>query len=187
MAEEYLDICDEHGMPTGQTMLRSTAHSQGLRHRTAHVWIAKTETDAVHVLMQRRSACKDSFPGYWDTSSAGHIPAGSEPVSSALRELEEELGIRAQPGDLVPIGEIDVAYDKIFHNAMFKDREHVFLYVYTRPVDIGMLKLQEEEIGEVRWFPLDTLAADKLDPARMICAPLAGIQTVAAYFSHKRP
>ena len=36
----------------------------------------------------------------YDTSSGGHIPTGAEPLASALRELEEELGIRARPEQL---------------------------------------------------------------------------------------
>jgi len=43
---------------------------------------------------------KDSFPCRYDTSSAGHIQAGDEPLESAVRELSEELGIQANPDDL---------------------------------------------------------------------------------------
>ena len=39
---------------------------------------------------------KESFPGLYDTSSAGHIRAGDEPLPSALRELREELHIAAK-------------------------------------------------------------------------------------------
>ena len=45
------------------------------------------------VLLQKRSENKDSFPGSYDISSAGHIPSGVDFLESALRELEEELGI----------------------------------------------------------------------------------------------
>ena len=50
--------------------------------------------------MQKRAMSKDSFPGKYDTSSAGHIQAGDEPLASGLRELAEELGIHAKPEDL---------------------------------------------------------------------------------------
>ena len=32
---EYLDIVDENGIPTGETVERETAHAKGIRHRTA--------------------------------------------------------------------------------------------------------------------------------------------------------
>ncbi len=36
----------------------------------------------------------------YDTSSAGHIQAGDDPLESAQRELYEELGIKANEGNL---------------------------------------------------------------------------------------
>lgn len=97
---ELFDICDEQGNPTGDTVERSEAHAKGICHRTAHIWIAKQENGRYKVLLQKRSMDKDSFPGRYDTSSAGHIQAGDEPMESALRELGEELGIKAEAADL---------------------------------------------------------------------------------------
>ena len=93
---ELFDICDEQGNPTGDKVERSEAHAKGICHRTAHIWIAKQENGRYKVLLQKRSMDKDSFPGRYDTSSAGHIQAGDEPMESALRELGEELGIKAE-------------------------------------------------------------------------------------------
>ena len=36
---ELLDIVDENGKPTGETVERKTVFCVGIRHRTAHVWI----------------------------------------------------------------------------------------------------------------------------------------------------
>ena len=58
---------------------------------------------------------KDSFPGMYDTSSAGHIPAGKEPMESALRELEEELGVKASADDLSYAGKFHAQYTMEFH------------------------------------------------------------------------
>ena len=90
---EYFDVVDEAGQPTGKTVSRENAHTYGILHRTAHVWIVRQRDGRPEVLLQKRSMEKDSFPGLYDTSSAGHIPAGDESVPSALRELSEELGI----------------------------------------------------------------------------------------------
>ncbi len=92
---ELFDICDT-GQPYRRHSQRSEAHAKGICHRTAHIWIAKQENGRYKVLLQKRSMDKDSFPGRYDTSSAGHIQAGDEPMESALRELGEELGINAQ-------------------------------------------------------------------------------------------
>ena len=95
---ERFDICNESGLPTGKTIDRESAHREGILHRTAHVWIARQNAGIWQVLLQKRSMNKDSFPGLYDTSSAGHIPAGEEPLDSAIRELAEELGIHAAGG-----------------------------------------------------------------------------------------
>ena len=98
--EEYFDIVDENGNPTGETIERKEAHRKGILHRTAHVWIARRRNDRVELLLQKRCQDKDSFPGCYDISSAGHIPAGADYIESALRELKEELGIDAT-GDML--------------------------------------------------------------------------------------
>ena len=149
---EYFDVCDEKGIPTGEVVERSVAHSKGIRHRTAHVWILREEQGRTQVLLQKRSANKDSYPGMYDTSSAGHIPAGKEPLESAIRELGEELGIHAQKEQLEYIGKFHVQYEEEFFGKPFRDNEVVRVYVYREPVDVEKLVLQEDEVGEVRFF-----------------------------------
>ena len=68
---EYLDIVDEQGQPTGKIISRTLAHTEGIRHRTVHIWIVRRENEHLQVLMQKRAMNKDSFPGKYDTSSAG--------------------------------------------------------------------------------------------------------------------
>ena len=84
---ELFDVIDSKGNPTGQIVSREKAHAEGIPHRTAHIWIIREKEGRVQILLQKRSQNKDSFPGKFDTSSAGHIQAGDEPLESALREL----------------------------------------------------------------------------------------------------
>ena len=120
---EMLDIVDENGVPTGQSVPRTTAHAEGLRHRTSHVWIVRRKNGRVQVLLQMRCAAKDSYPGCYDISSAGHIPAGAEFVGSALRELREELGVTAAPADLHECGLRRFRFEAEFHGKPFKDNQ----------------------------------------------------------------
>ena len=76
--EEIFDIVNESGQPTGYTVTRSLAHQKGIRHRTSHVWLVRTKDDRLQILLQKRSDSKDSHPGCYDISSAGHIPAGKD-------------------------------------------------------------------------------------------------------------
>ena len=178
---EYFDICDERGVPTGETVERSVAHRDGILHRTAHVWIVRMHDGKSQVLLQKRSAEKDSYPGMYDTSSAGHIPAGCEPRESALRELEEELGIRAGADELKFIGYFRTQYEEEFHGEPFRDNEMINVFIYLEPVDIRDLKLQESEVEEVRYFDIDEVYEEALRGSDRFCVNPNGLKVLMEY------
>lgn len=150
--EEFLDIVDENGEPTGEIVNRDIAHSEGIRHRTSHVWIIKRCKDKVYILLQKRSKIKDSFPECYDISSAGHIPAGSDYEESALRELREELGVEIEKEKLIFCGKRTSCYDANFHGKTFRDRQVFNVYALLLDLDEKDFKLQKEEIDLVKWF-----------------------------------
>ena len=180
---EILDICDENGAPTGETIERDLAHKNGVLHRTAHVWVVRKKDSGYDILLQKRSMEKESFPGFYDTSSAGHIPAGEEPLQSALRELKEELGIAAQPAELSFAGMFRIRYDKEFHGKLFRDNEVTSVYVYREPVEIGNLVLQASEVDEVRWFDLAEVAREIRMSRARFCVPREGLQVLMDYLA----
>ena len=139
--DELLDILDESRLPTGQVVPKSEAHRLGLWHRCFHCWICGSDPGGSYLLLQRRAATKDTWPGYLDVTAAGHLAAGEETLDG-LREVEEELGLRIEPERLVPLGarrveqEIPVGYDRELHE--------VFLVFDATPP--GDLSLQKEEV-----------------------------------------
>lgn len=182
---ELLDICDEKGLPTGEVIPRDIAHRDGILHRTAHVWIVRKTRAGYDVLLQKRSMNKESFPGYYDTSSAGHIPAGEEPVPSALRELREELGIAATPDQLHFVGMFRIQYEKEFHGKLFRDNEVTRVYVYTESVEEENLTLQESEVDEVRWFDLEEVWTEIQTDRSRFCVPTSGLKLLRDYYREK--
>lgn len=182
--DELFDICDESGQPTGETVERSVAHRDGIMHRTAHIWIIREFEGKKQVLLQKRSMIKDSFPGCLDTSSAGHIQAGDEPLDSALRELAEELGIHANHGDLKFIGTFRISFEKEFHGSLFRDEEVAFVHVYEKLIDIESLQLQKEELESVCWQDYEeVLAAVKQHDSRY-CVPPGGLEMIGRYLGY---
>ncbi|MGI5958108.1 MAG: NUDIX domain-containing protein [Massiliimalia sp.] len=154
---ELFDLLDEQGNLTGQVKLRWQVHRDGDWHQTAHVWIARINPqssgdDRFEILFQKRSLQKDSFPGCYDISSAGHIPAGSESLPSALRELEEELGIHAEKSQLHFCFRHKGEWCGQWHEKPFRNREYSHVYLYVEPVDISQLTLQPEEVSQVMWM-----------------------------------
>ena len=178
---EYLDIVDESGNPTGEVVSRDFAHRNGILHRTAHVWVIREYDGQTEILLQKRSTEKESFPGMYDTSSAGHIPAGSQPLASALRELNEELGIVASETQLSDAGIFRIRYEKEFHGKLFRDNEVTWVYVYREPVDVGSLNLQRGEVDEVRWFNLDDVWEEIQHSRQRFCVPAQGLQLLRSF------
>ena len=186
MAEEIFDIVDENGQPTGERVTRSQAHADGVRHRTAHIWVLRENGDKTEVLLQKRALNKDSFPGRYDTSSAGHIQAGDEPLESAIRELSEELGLQVVPEDLHFAGTFPIQYEKEFHGKPFKDNEIAFVYVYDEEVGIDNITIQEEELDGVEWFELEEVYRACQPPRdEKFCVPMGGLEIVRRYVKER--
>lgn len=152
---ELLDIVDRNGIPTGEVVSREKAHAEGIRHRTSHVWVVRRREGQWQVLLQKRCRTKDSWPGCYDVSSAGHIGAGESYIPSALRELEEELGIAAAAEDLIFCGDREIRADGFFGGRPFHDRQYSRVFAICLDLEETDFRPQEEEIESVRWFGLD--------------------------------
>jgi 8-oxo-dGTP pyrophosphatase MutT (NUDIX family) len=152
--KEFLDVVNEKGVPTGQTVDRDTAHLKGIWHRTSHVWLVRKKIKTVQILLQKRAMIK-SFPGCYDISSAGHIPAGEEFVTSALRELKEELGISAKPEELIYCGDRTIIWDDVFFGKEYHDRQYTRVFILWKDLEETEFILQKEELDSVRWMDLD--------------------------------
>ncbi len=144
MADEFIDILNEEGEPTGEILLKSKAHANGLWHASAQVWIITPDRK---VLLQQRAANKDSYPNLWDISVAGHLSAGDTPLIAALREIEEEIGLQLNKEDLQYLKTIK--RQKVPKDGFF-DNEFNHLFLVKNPIEIGRLKLQESEVAAVK-------------------------------------
>lgn len=150
---ELFDILNEDGTKSGVIRERGVAHREGSLHATAHIWVVRpNEKSGYDVMLQKRSQNKDSNPGSYDISSAGHISAGDEVLPSALRELSEELGICAKQEELHYVGVHQKRSEKVFYGKPFRDHERSYIYVYREPVDIENLIIQESELEKVIWM-----------------------------------
>lgn len=149
---ELFDVLDESGKRTGRVQERGVCHREGDPHHAVHVWIVREVNGRRQVLLQKRSRDKDSNPGCYDISSAGHMSAGEEPIPSAIREIGEELGLAVGPEDLEYVGLFCGSFDKEFYGLPFHDREFNYVYVLRRDVREAELHLQESEVESVLWM-----------------------------------
>ncbi len=173
---ELFDILNEDGTKSGLVRERGVAHRDGSLHETVHTWIVRKAAAAAEgersftaensacggkekrweVLLQKRSAVKDSNPGCYDISSAGHLSSGDIPLEGALRELKEELGLAAEREDFHYVGKHRGSYQAPFHGRMFCDNELSNVYVITKQFDESDLSLQESEVESVLWMDYET-------------------------------
>ena len=136
MPEEIFDVVDEHDQVIGRNT-RSEVHRLGLRHRAVHVLVYNSKGE---LFLQKRSMTKDTFPGAWDSSAAGHLDCGEDYDACAIREMREELGLQAAHSP-----------QRLFRITACADTgmEHVWVYRYDSD---GPFTLHPEEIERGEWF-----------------------------------
>ncbi|MEY2232271.1 NUDIX hydrolase [Streptomyces sp. BF23-19] len=89
-AEEVLDVVDREDRVVGQAP-RGEVYARGLLHRCAFVQARDAEG---RIFVHRRTASKLVFPSHYDMFVGGVLGAGESYEQAALREAEEELGVR---------------------------------------------------------------------------------------------
>ncbi|KAI3909563.1 hypothetical protein MKW98_013980 [Papaver atlanticum] len=148
--EEHFDVLTKTGEKTGITKPRSHVHRDGDYHRAVHVWIYAETTG--ELLVQRRADNKDSYPGLWDISSAGHISAGDSSLISARRELQEELGVTL-PNDAFELIFVFL-HEAVTNNGNFINNEFNDVYLVTTidPIPLEAFTLQETEVSAVKYI-----------------------------------
>lgn len=144
--EELIDIYDEKGNNTGKSILKSIAHKEGIWHSSIHILIVSN--DKKKTLFQKRNAIKKLYPNTWDIAVGGHISAGEEAITSAKRELEEELGLDSSKYNLEYIKTLK---EQLNNNGVLS-KEFVNIFVIYANIDINDLTLQEEEVEEAKWL-----------------------------------
>lgn len=147
MSKEYFDLLDENGNKIGKTKLRNEVHKDGDWHKAVHIWIINNKGD---ILLQRRCATKDSNPNMLDISSAGHLTAGDDSLTGAIRELKEELNLDVNKEELQFIKTLKRSskYISTFINNEFDD-----LYILRTDKTINDMEFQEDEISEIFFVP----------------------------------
>ncbi|MBP3306587.1 MAG: NUDIX domain-containing protein [Anaerotignum sp.] len=181
--KEFLDIVDETGQPTGEIVDRETAHAKGVLHRTSHVWLARKKNGKIQILLQKRAKHKSSFPGCYDISSAGHIPAGDSYEISALRELKEELGVKAEEKDLIYCGDRKVIWDDVFFGKPFHDRQISRVFLLWLDREESEFTIQEEEVDSVLWMDFEQCYAGVQNGLFQNCIVLEELQMLMSAFA----
>lgn len=103
-----------------------------------------------YYLLQKRADHMDAWPGCWDHSAAGHVDEGESPELAAYRELAEEIGVT----DVSLRHECELYHQNPTDADGLVNRMYSHFYSAVFNGDITKLKLEPEEVSEVRWFSL---------------------------------
>jgi isopentenyldiphosphate isomerase len=149
---EYIDVLNEDGSHTGISKTKEQIHIDGDWHRAVHIWFVNSNNE---VLLQRRAKTKINHPDMWDISVAGHISAGEESLPSALREIEEEIGIIIDPSELNKIGELKS--ESVQNDGTYINKEINDVFLVKKDIPIEQMTKQDSEVDALTYIPISEL------------------------------
>jgi len=160
--DELIDVLDSNGKPTGKTAMKSEAHKHGLFHPTVHVWLY---TKNGQLLIQQRGKEKDTHPLLWDVSVAGHIGAGEDYESSAIREVSEEIGLEITKEELQKIG-VFKSIQKHHNDLIDCEFNHTYLCELKTPL-CNLIK-QDSEVNALKLISLIQFSEETWGMANLV-------------------
>jgi len=122
--EEKIDIFNDKYELVG-TANKKEAHQKGLWHRVFTCILVNPKTKTI--LLQKKVPGRYSFdrPDYIDVSVGGHYLAG-EKIEEGTRELEEEVGIKMNFSNLIPLGVRQTA-ETVSEGYIVNEFQHIFI------------------------------------------------------------
>ncbi len=141
MNHKQIQIVDKDDNVIGVATM-DEAQSKGLRHRIVRIMV---EDERRNILLQKRSAQMETSPNLWDHSAAGHVDDGETWEQAAKRELAEETGIKAK--HMRELGTFKS--NNVLSGRKLNRINKVFRHVTSSET---LLKKDDEEVAELRWF-----------------------------------
>ncbi|MFC3912447.1 NUDIX hydrolase YfcD [Pseudaeromonas sharmana] len=152
--EEWVDWVDGDNRVI-MAVPRSRMRRERLPHRASYIFIS----DAGGLLyVQRRTQSKDYCPGMLDACCGGVVQATEPILASALRELEEEMGIRNIP--LTSWGDAWLAdTDNQVWGSLFSCQYEGQLVLQQSEVEYVVMMSEAEIMSRSAEFTPDSIAA----------------------------
>lgn len=143
-----IQVVDSEDNPIKGAQLEDVL-SAGLQHRVVRILLYDEQGN---VLLQKRAKHMKTYPGLWDTSSAGYVDYGEDYEDAAKRELFEELGLGFDK--LHKVMKYKIHRD--LKDGKYRRFEVIFRAKISRS---AIVKIEPKEVDEVRWFSLEEVVA----------------------------
>lgn len=139
---ELFDLYDSDRKNTGKTLERGSPVPKGFYRMVVHICIFNSEGK---ILIQQRQPFKHSWSGMWDLTVGGSAVAGDTSIAAAVRETGEEIGVVLDEQELKRV--LTVQTDHVLDD----------IYTVQKELDIEQLKLQPEEVAQVKWADMEEI------------------------------
>ncbi len=177
--KEYLDVLNENGDKTGKTKLRDEIHRDGDWHSSVHLWLIHEG----EVLVQKRSVLKESYPGCFDASVAGHVSAGEEILVAAQRECIEEIGVDIVDRTIIELGVLKLCIENINTEFISNEFNHVLAVEIEKDHDY---QIDREEIEQLQWMDIGAVYSEIEQGNKGYCVSLDEIELIRNRFGGKK-
>jgi len=127
-------------------------HEKGLCHREINVYFV---TKDKKIIFQKRSLSKKLWPGKLDATAGGHVDSGEDYPEAAIRESEEETGVKIKPEKMRFIKKYFSEIKQPITGLINKKFKTVFAYDFDG--DIKDLKIEKEDGDGFVSYSLDEL------------------------------
>ena len=131
----------------GVTLIRGEQVPEGYFHLCSEIIVR--HTDGSYLIMQRDK--RRHLGGMWEATAGGSALQGEDPLTCAMRELQEETGIVSD--ELTEIG-------RVLHHG---HKTYYVDYLCVTDVDKDSIVLQEGETIAFKWINPDELRAMSRD------------------------
>lgn len=139
---ELFDLYDSDRKNTGKTLERGSPVPKGFYRMVVHICIFNIEGK---ILIQQRQPFKHGWSGMWDLTVGGSAVAGDTSIAAAVRETGEEIGVVLDEQELKRV--LTVQTDHVLDD----------IYTVQKELDIEQLKLQPEEVAQVKWADMEEI------------------------------
>ncbi len=137
MNEEQVTIVNENNVVIG-SIPRSERNATNWN-RAANILVFNSKGE---LFVHQRTTTKDVYPDYYDLKVGGYVSDGESYLQTALREMEEELGIN------------EFNLKELFTIKIDNSKDKVFSKVFTCELE-GPFTLQQEEIQHGKFMTLE--------------------------------
>lgn len=144
---ELWDVYNRDRTKSDKTMVRGDKFESGAYHLVVHACIFNSKGE---MLIQQRQPFKSGWSNMWDITVGGSAIAGDTSQTAIEREVFEEIGLKLDLQNVRP--HLTVNFDEGFDD----------IYLIEKEVDLNELKLQYEEVQQVKWASIDEIY-QKLD------------------------